>query len=223
MTFIQFSVPRADDFSIDGVGVTFREEPNGKRTLKGGGGYGFSNNSGFYSRTNGSSFSPVIEIKNIDGQTVHTINSPYQKLPKSSSGQQWSFSISENKPYDFLRYNSLKVSVKFVSSAGSRKPIYPDGTPCNKNCSHLGGDFNRLLSSNVASSSLVSLVNVQEETRLADIERARVESVEESRLLELLNQDYGELSKPLNVNSGIAGIAGFAIIGLLLYSKGGLK
>lgn len=261
----QFSVPRSDDFTISGVGITFREESNGKRTLKGGGRYRWANNSGYYNRIGGSRFSPVIEIKNIDGQTVHTINSPLQKLPRSSLDQKWSFSISENKPYNFLRYNSLSVSVRFVSGAGSRKPIFPDGTPCNKNCSHLGGEFNRLLSSNVASSSLVSLVNVQEETRLANIETKRLSDIEnkrlsdleikrlshvestrvlklesdkllldeirfsgyqvdESRLLELLNQDYSELTKePLKVTTGIAGIAVFGIIGLLLYSKGGLK
>jgi len=261
----QFSVPRSDDFRINVLGITFREESNGKRTLKGDGIYHFRNNSGYYNRTGGSRFSPVIEIKNIDGQTVHTINSPFQKLPRSSPDQKWSFSISENKPYNFLRYNSLSVSVRFVSGGGSRKPIFPDGTPCNKNCSHLGGEFNRLLSSNVESSSLVSLVNVQEETRLANIEKARLESIEksrlvdveerrvadiesarilnlesdkllldeirfsgyqvdESRLLELLNQDYSELTKePLKVTTGIAGIAVFGIIGLLLYSKDGLK
>ena len=257
----QFSVPRSDDFSI-GVSVTFREESNGKRTLKGGGGYGWANNSGYYNRT-GSRFSPVIEIKNIDGQTVHTLNNPSQKLPKSSPDQKWSFSISENKPYNFLRYNSLSVKVKFVSGGGSYKPTYPDGTPCNKNCPD--SSFSGLLSSNIVNSGLINLVNVQEETRLANIEKARLASIEksrlvdveerrladiesarilnlesdkllldeirfsgyqvdESRLLELLNQDYSELTRePLKVTTGIAGIAAFGIIGLLLYSKGGLK
>ena len=84
------------------------------------------------------------------------------------------------------------------------------------------------------------LVDV-EERRVADIESARILNLEsdkllldeirfsgyqvdESRLLELLNQDYSELTKePLKVTTGIAGIAVFGIIGLLLYSKGGLK
>ena len=184
-------------------------------------------------------------------------------MPKSSPDQKWSFSISENKPYNFLRYNSLSVKVKFVSGGGSYKPTYPDGRPCNKNCP--SSNFSGLLSSNIVNSGLINLVNVQEETRLANIEKARLASieksrlvdveerrladiesarilnlesdkllldeirfsgyqVEESRLLELLNQDYSELTKePLKVTTGIVGIAAFGIIGLLLYSKGGLK
>ncbi len=108
-------------------------------------------------------------------------------------------------------------------------------------------------------------IRIAEEKRLQDIEDARVEKenrikklesdrlllheirtnsnykVEESRYLELLQQDYDDLvnygegyhhmpdgsvmkdSDMKNITTGISGIAGFAIIGLLLYSKGGLK
>ena len=256
----QFSVPRSDDFSIN-VSVTFREESNGKRTLKGGGRYGWANNSGYQTRGNTTIFIPI-EIKNSSGVTIHTMQVS-TRLPRNSPDQKWSFSISENKPYNFLRYNSLSVKVKFVSGGGSYKPTYPDGTPCNKNCPD--SSFSGLLSSNIVNSGLINLVNVQEETRLANIEKARLASIEksrlvdveerrladiesarilnlesdkllldeirfsgyqvdESRLLELLNQDYSELTRePLKVTTGIAGIAAFGIIGLLLYSKGGLK
>ena len=256
----QFSVPRSDDFSI-GVSVTFREESNGKRTLKGGGRYGWANNSGYQTRGNTTIFIPI-EIKNSSGVTIHTMQVS-TRLPRNSPDQKWSFSISENKPYNFLRHNSLSVKVKFVSGVGSYKPTYADGRPCNKNCP--SSNFNGLLSSNIVNSGLINLVNVQEETRLANIETKRLTDIEnkkisdleikrlshvesirvlklesdkllldeirfsgyqvdESRLLELLNQDYSELTKkPLKVTTGITGIVGFGIIGLLLYSKGGLK
>ena len=256
----QFSVPRSDDFTIGGFGVTFREESNGSRTLKGNGLYHFNSNSGFYSRGGGALFYPVIEIKNSQGILLHTIKKSGQRIPISSAtlGMNWNFSISENKPYNFLRYNSLSVKVRFVSGRGSSV----SGTGASN---YVYTEFDKLLSSNIVNSGLINLVNVQEETRLANIETKRltdienkkisdleikrlshVESirvlklesdkllldeirfsgyqVEESRLLELLNQDYSELTKePLKVTTGIAGIVGFGIIGLLLYTKGGLK
>jgi hypothetical protein len=199
---VQFAVPRADDFSIGAVGVTFRES-NGIRTLKGGGNYHCAGNSGYYDRTGGSRFYPVIEIKNIDGQIVHIINSAAQRIPIHPSGQEWSFSISENKPYDFLRYNSLSVKVKFVSGAGQRKARYPDGSVCNVNCSDPNTNFNRLLSSNVRSSPLVKLVNVQEETRIANIEKERLAVIEKARLADveqkrLANIEIARLTKLQN-------------------------
>ena len=190
----QFSVPRSDDFTIGGYGVTFREESNGSRTLKGGGLYRFEWNSGFYTRGN-SFFIPVIEIKNAQGLLIHTITNNPQKIPLSdgSSGMNWNFSYSENFPYSILKDEPLSVSVKFVSGRGSYKPRYPDGTECNKNCP--SSDFDKLLSSNIRNSSLTNLVNVEEETRLKNIETERLAVLETKRLTDIENKRLADIEK----------------------------
>ena len=179
----QFSVPRNDDFSIRSLNVTYREEANGLRTLKGGGLYSFNNNSGFYSRNN-NPFFPVIEIKNAQGTLLHTIKNAGQKIPSSSAtlGMNYSFSYSENKPYNILKDKALSTTVKFLSGRGSRRPRYPDGSICNKNCSDTTQNFSGLISSRIYDSPLITLVNVEEETRLNNIEKARLAVIEKSRL-----------------------------------------
>lgn len=186
----QFSVPRADDFTINSTGVSFKED-KGKRTLEGGGRYHWANNSGYQKRGQTTIFIPI-EIKNSDGVTIHTMRVS-TRLPRNSPQQNWNFSISENKPYNFLKYNALSVNVKFVSGVGSYKPHYPDGRVCNKNCPD--SSFNGLLSSNIQIGALIKVVDVQEETRLANIETKRLEDIEEKRLQDIEKKRLEDIEK----------------------------
>tara|TARA_R110002096_G_scaffold167200_1_gene337066 strand:- start:599 stop:1342 length:744 start_codon:yes stop_codon:yes gene_type:complete len=245
----QFSVPRKDDFTIGGINATYREELDGSRTLKGGGLYRPNFNSGYYARN--SLFYPVIEIKNFQGLLLHTIKQSRKKIPESSAtaGHTWNFSISENKPYNFLKNNSLIVTVKFVSGVVSVQG---------------GENLNGLLSSNVKNSQLIELVNVQEETRLNNIEterlavleKSRLSNIEEKRLadielrrltvlknnmllleeirrnkidvgedrlVELLNIEKNQKSKIIPAVVATSGLLPLGIIALLLYSRTGRK
>ena len=302
---VQFAVPRADDFTVS-ISGSYREESDGSRTLKIGGSYRANYNSGYWIKGDRALFFPKIIIKNSRGQTLKTIN----QQPRRIGQFPLDFSITENFPYSILKDESLKATLSLHSGRGQSKPRYPDGRECNKNCPD--SSFSGLLSSNIVNSGLIQLVNVQEETRLnnieterlavleksrlAVIEKARLTEIEnkrlmqlsndtlllaeirsgtfqvsEGRLLQLLNQEKNQnitfneqvnsgdfnqtpitdinLSggcsectepehqmpdgsmmkdsemekKPLNSNMKFAGIAAAGVIGLLLYSKGGLK
>ena len=306
---VQFAVPSSSDLSVSGIGGSFREEANGSRNLKVGSSYRANRNSGYYLVGDNSVFFPRIIIKNNKGEILETIDQRLRKVPPNGSGS-WDLSITENFPYSILKDESLTVTVSFHSGKGAYRPRYANGTICNINCP--SSNFSGLLSSNIKTSSLIQLVNVQEETRIANIETERLAVIEKSRLaviekarltdienkrlmqlsndtlllaeirssgfkvsegrlLQLLNQEKNQnitfneqvnsgdfnqtpitdinLSggcsectepehqmpdgsmmkdsemekKPLNSNMKFAGIAAAGVIGLLLYSKGGLK
>tara|TARA_R110002126_G_scaffold271931_1_gene416024 strand:- start:276 stop:1112 length:837 start_codon:yes stop_codon:yes gene_type:complete len=179
---IQFAVPRNDDFSISGFNGTLREESDGSRTLKTGGSYSANRNSGYYQIGDNSLFFPRIIIKNANGETLKTID---QSLRKVSN--EWDFSITENFPYSILKDESLTVTVSFHSGKGAYK------TSCNKNCPP--SNFSGLLSSNIVNSSLIQLVNVEEETRLNNIETKRLANIENKRLADIENKRLADIEK----------------------------
>jgi len=227
---IQFAVPRNDDFSINNFGGTFREELDGSRTLKSGGSYNAIRNSGYYMKGDNSDFFPRIVIKNARGETLTSIDQPLRKV-----GKEWNFSITENFPYSILKDNSVSVTVSFHSGGGQYRPRYADGTICNTNCP--SNNFRGLLSSNIQISSLISLVNVREESRLNNItfnEQKNSGDFNETPITDVniingcsgcdvnLENIIKETQNKENYMK-IAGIAAAGVIGLLLYSKGGLK
>ena len=183
---VQFAVPRADDFTVS-ISGSYREESDGSRTLKIGGSYRANYNSGYWIKGDRALFFPKIIIKNSRGQTLKTIN----QQPRRIGQFPLDFSITENFPYSILKDESLTVTVSFHSGRGSSKPRYPDGRICNKNCPD--SSFSGLLSSNIVNSGLIQLVNVQEETRIANIETERLAVIEKSRLANIEEQRLADI------------------------------